>query len=289
MGTMRLFNRGLSDLLVIELRSGRFVPLLAESLRVGLDVQIREDYLNFYHNGLSILALSRHTSLPCFRVRIHWKYLDGIELPREMPRAGDYRRFDASLELVEMLIRRLPILLKNAALYAGPEAIVEEKMIRGSHNDSSGIAFIDRQVQVPGVRTRADLVGLTAEGQLVVTEVKQGLDNRIQHLMDQIRGYYVVLTDPCGCLREDVANAYRRVVEQKHSLGLLPQHVRPPVAGAAVKCLLVLYGYNPLSKLLARLRLAAATGSLPVDLVMLSEQCYDLPPATVWERLCPAK
>ena len=60
MGTMRRFNRGLSDQLVIELCPGCFVPLLVESLRVSLGVQIREDYLDFYHNGLSILALSRH-------------------------------------------------------------------------------------------------------------------------------------------------------------------------------------------------------------------------------------
>jgi len=289
MKPMQSFNRGLSDEFVAELLSGRFAGLLAESLRVGLDVQIREDYLNFYHDGLSVLALSEHTSSPRHRGRIHRKYLDGIQLPCAMASAGDYRRFDATEQFVEPYIRCLPALLANAATYAGLEAIVEQRMIQASHTAGATVAFIDRQVQVHGVRKKADLVGLTAAGQFAITEVKQGLDNRIQYLMDQIGEYYTVMAGPDGCLREEVARSYRRVAEQKQSLGLLPGNTRFPDDRMQMTCLLVLYGYNPRSELLARLRQASAAHSLPVALVVLPEGSYTLPPVAAWERLCPVQ
>lgn len=286
MPKVQQFNRGLSDGFMTELSSGRFALLLAESLRIGLDIQIRKDYLNFYHNGLSVLALSEHAASPLFRARIHRKYVEGVDLPHPMAPSGDYRRFDATTEFVVPFVRCLPNLLANAEAYAGPEAIVEQKMIPASHALGATVAFIDRQVQVPGVRKKADLMGLTTNGRFVVAEVKQGLDNRIQHLMDQIREYHVVVTGPDGRLREDIGVAYRRVIEQKQSLGLLPQHIRPPVDRAAVRCLLVLYGYNPLSELLTRLRHTAAASTLAVDLVLLPKGCCELPPDTCWEHLC---
>lgn len=283
------FNRGLSDEFVTELMSGRLAPLLVTSANAGLDVQIRENYLSFYHDGLSVLALSEHAASPRYRARIHRKYLDGIVLPDALAPDGDYRRFHASGQFVGAYTEHVPAILSTAQPYAGPEAVVEQMMIRASHGAASPVVFIDRQAQMHGVRKKADLVGLTAEGQFVVTETKRGLDNRIQHLMDQIREYHAVLARPDGCLREEVARSYRKVVQQKQSLGLLPRDIRPLDGLAKVTCLLVLYGYNPHSELLARLRQRSAAHSLPVSLVMLPEGSYMLPPAAAWERLCPAQ
>lgn len=288
MDEMQRFNRGLSDDLVAELQGGRFAQLLAASARVGLDVQLREDYVSFYHDGLSVLGLSKHVASPRYRARIHRKYLEVISLPDALAPAGDYCCFSATEQFTEAYTQQLPTILSNALSYAGAEAVVEQKMIRASHGSGSPVTFIDRQVQVHGVRKKADLVGLTAEGQFAVTEVKQGLDNRIQHLMDQIGEYYSVMAGPDGCLREDVVRSYRKVVEQKQSLGLLPGNILFPDDRMQVTCLLVLYGYNPRSELLARLRQAGADSSLPVALAMLPTGSFTLPPATAWERLCQA-
>ena len=283
------FNRGLSDEFVTELMSGRLAPLLVTSANAGLDVQIRENYLSFYYDGLSVLALSEHAALPRYRARIHRKYLDGIVLPDALALAGDYRRFHATGQFVGAYTEHVPAILSTAQPYAGPEAVVEQMMIRASHGGASPVVFIDRQVQMHGVRKKADLVGLTAEGQFVLTEMKRGLDNRIQHLMDQIREYHAVLAGSDGCLREEVARSYRKVVEQKQSLGLLPGSVRFSDSQVRVTCLLVLYGYNPRSELLTRLRQASAAHSIPVDLVMLPEGSYTLPPMAAWDRLCPTQ
>ena len=189
-------------------------------------------------------------------------------VPAALAPAGDYRCFSATEQFTEAYTLQLPTILSNALRYAGPEAVVEQKMIRASHGSGSPVTFIDRQVQVHGVGKKADLVGLTAEGQFVIAEAKQGLDNRIQHLMDQISEYYSVMAGPDGRLREEVARSYCKVVEQKQSLGLLPGNMRFPDDRMPVTCLLVLYGYNPRSKLLARLRRASAAHSLPVALVV---------------------
>ncbi len=232
------FNRGLSDEFITELLTGNFAPLLAKSVSVGLDIQIREKYVGFYHDGLSVLALSEHAASPRYRARIHRKYLEGTVLPDALTPVGNYRRFDATGQFVGAYTKHLPAILSNAQPYAGPEAVVEQKMIRASHGGASPVVFIDRQVQVHGVRKKADLVGLTAAGQFAVTELKRGLDNRIQHLMDQIHEYHAVLAGPDGCLREEVARSYRKVVQQKQALGLLPRDNRLPDERAQVTCLL---------------------------------------------------
>jgi hypothetical protein len=269
----------LPDEFIAELRAGRFAPLLAASASVGLDVQVRENYLSFYHDGLSVLALSEHVASPRYRARIHRKYLEDVSFPDALAPVGEYHRFNATERFTEAYTRHLPTVLSNSQPHAGKEAVVEQKMIRASHCGQSPVVFIDRQVQLHGVRKRADLVGLTAEGQFAITEVKQGLDNRIQHLMAQIHEYYTILAGPEGRLREDVARSYRNVVAQKQSLGLLPGDLRFPDDRVQVTCLLVLYGYNPRSELLARLRQASVAHSLPTALVVVPEGHYTLPPA----------
>lgn len=51
------FNRGLAEEFVRELKGGRLSGLLTCARQRGLDVQIRENYVNFYHQGCSVLKL----------------------------------------------------------------------------------------------------------------------------------------------------------------------------------------------------------------------------------------
>jgi hypothetical protein len=190
---------------------------------------------------------------------------------------------------VPAYIQHLPSILSNARCYAGREAIAEQAIIRANNPLTSPVVFLDRQIQVPGIRKKMDLVGLMAPSEFVITEVKQGLDNRIQHLMDQIHRYYLVLAGQDGCLRPEVVRSYNRVIQQKQSLSLLQENHPPLSHQTQVTCLLVLYGYNHRSQLLARLRAASAEHSLTVALIILPEGSYTLPARTNWEQLCPAK
>ena len=281
-----VFKRGLSDKFVRELQTGCFSPLLATARAANLDVQIREHYLNFYQDGLSVLRLSEHAVKPFYLARIHWKYLEGISLPDPLRCDDDYRSFAASGQFIEGFLTHLHAIGRNAEKYARAEATVEQKIVRASQSPQSPIVFIDRQVQVHGIQKKADIVGLTGTGQFVITELKQGLDNRIQELLTQIQHYYKTLCVG-GFLHKEVAQSYRKVVLQKQTLGLLSGEVRPPDERYPVKCLIVLYAYNDRSRLLDRLRQAAKTCFLPVSLVRIPEGKYVLPPAAEWEQLCP--
>jgi hypothetical protein len=148
--------------------------------------------------------------------------------------------------------------------------------------------FIDRPVQVHGVRSRADLIGIAtwsdAWARVVLVELKQGLDNRIQCLPSQMSSYRGVLA-PGGHLAADVAASYREVVAQKQELGILPASARFPEGDPPVDCLLVLADYNPRSRLLGRLRERSRSSEFRMKLALLQPDTFILPPPESWEVL----
>ncbi|HHN46126.1 MAG TPA: hypothetical protein ENN09_01675 [Planctomycetes bacterium] len=281
------FSRGLSAKFIEKLLHGRFAGLLQAVIAEGLDVQIRENYIDVYHRGLAVLKLAEHSRPPEYRATIHRKFLSGVQLPDVVPRAsGNYLHFAAAEEFAKRYVEHLPRILSNAEQYAGTEATVEEDMIRASKTANSPVVFIDRQVQAHGIRKKADLLGVTAAAdRVVLVELKQGRDSRIQSLMGQIADYYHALTVPGGRLHEQVTDSCRRIVAQKKSLGLLPEHVMFPKTPPVVECLLVLYGYPLKSALLDRLRSAAGCNDFKTSLVLLPKGCCVLPPSSAWDVL----
>ena len=155
------FKRGLSEEFFRDLKDGRLVSLLACARKRELDVQIREDYVNFYHQGCSVLKLTHHSRLSTYRAEIHVKYVSGLSLPDRQNRGGNYALFNASEAFVEAYTHRIADILANAEHYAKPESTVEKSLITASLDASSPVVFIDRQVQVHGVRKRIDMVGVT--------------------------------------------------------------------------------------------------------------------------------
>ncbi|MCE5278068.1 MAG: hypothetical protein ABFD92_07540 [Planctomycetaceae bacterium] len=280
-----VFRRGLSDDFVAQLMSGHLAPLLSAADNFGLDVQIRENYLNFYYEGLSLLKLSQNNRDVRYRAVIHREFLSDISYPEPLAPEGFYCRFAASEAFVAAYVANLERLLANAQPHAKAEAAIEQRIIKAGCSPDAPLVLIDRQVQLHGVSGRADMVGMTGDGQFVIVELKQGLDNRIQHLLDQMRDYYTIMAATDGLLRMEMAHAYRKVVQQKQSLGLLPPALRFPEGRPPVTCLLVLYDYNPASKLLTRLLTTAALHSLPIALVELPPGSYTLPPAAAWKPL----
>ena len=281
------FNRGLSAEFLSELVGGRFAPLVSRARAVGLDLQIRDDYVNLYHQGRSALKLSERRRPPGYRALIHEEYLHNVTLSETPENQRDYRDLDASAGFVEDYLGQLPLILANVEEHALPEGTVEQAIITANCLNASPVILVDRQIQVPGVSRKADLVGLAGpdHDRFAIIELKQGLDQRIQDLISQIAQYYQVLTGPEGALRPDIHQAYRRVIEQKQKLGFLPKGVGLPSGQLPVECLLVLYDYNPRSVLLDRLRTAARESSLRVKLAMLPARQFVLPPEEDWEVL----
>jgi len=284
------FSRGLTPAFVEELKHGRFAPLLSTAKAQQLDIQIRNRYLDFYANGQRALNLKEMSQAQRYRALLHWKYLAGLEPPGGSTRMvdGQYLCFEASDAFTTECLALLPAIVSNARSYATAEGTVEERMIGASFLPDSPAVFFDRQVEVPGTRLRADLLGLgpAADGvpQILLVELKHKLNNSIQRLMGQVEAYYRLIA-PTGTLAPDVLASYRRVISQKHELGLLPPHIALPEDAPRVACLLVLYDYNDRSRLLPRLRVSARGSSLPVQLVCLEADTYTLPTPECWEKL----
>ena len=283
------FRRGLSGEFLRDLKDGRLGDLLACARQRELDVQIREDYVNFYHQGCSVLKLTRHSRLSTYRAEIHVKYVAGLNLPDRQNCGGNYAVFSVADAFIEAYVHGIADILANAGHYVSPESTVEKSLIRASFDASSPVVFIDRQVQVHGTRKRIDMVGVTqplqGEPRFILAELKEGLDASIQRVIGQITGYYHVLVNEDGTLKDCVHHAYQEVVSQKIQLGLLPSCVAFPEAKACVECVVILCNYPQRSRLLDRLRQEAEHSTIRTRLVLLDEDCFALPPQDQWERL----
>lgn len=289
MGDAIDFKRGLSREFVRDLKDGRLSGLLACARQHELDVQIRENYVNFYHHGCSVLKLTHNSRLSAYRAEIHVKYVSDLPLPDKQNRGRNYVTFNASEAFGEAYVDRIADILANAERYARPESTIEKSLITASLDISSPVVFIDRQVQVHGAPKRIDMVGVTRSPQgrphFILAELKEGLDSSIQRVMGQITAYHHVLVKEDGSLKDCVHHAYQAVVDQKIQLGLLPPCVAFPTAEARVECLVVLYDCSPRSQLPDRLRREAERSTLRARLVLLDRGCFVLLPRDRWERL----
>jgi len=285
------FSRGLSDGFLAEIKAGRFSGVLHAAASRRLDIQIREHYLDVYADGCCVLKLEEGRSRPgVYWASIHRKFLQGVSLAddQDSRARGNYVRFKASPAFIDTYLCSLDAILGNSRRYVKPEAALEEQMIGQNRCPSSPVLFIDRQVQVHGIGRRADLIGVTTcsatPARVVLVELKQGLDNRIQHLVDQMSEYRQIIA-PQGRLHAEVASSYRTVVAQKRELGLVSLAAAFPEGRPSVECVLVLANYNPNSKLLGRLRERARESSFGVKLILLEKDHYVLPSPESWEVL----
>jgi hypothetical protein len=280
-----LFARGLSDRFVSDLELGKLSPVLCAACDLELDVQIRDGYVDIYSRGNSVPSV-RETGAGHYVVRIHRKF---VSEPHGCS-TGNYVQFALSDEYLMSCGILMKGFVDKASPYAKKEAPTEEQIIRASLRPGSSVVFFDRQIQIPGdpLKLRPDLIGLTqdadAEPRLVLTELKCGLDNRIQDLMGTMQSYYDTFA-PNGHLREDIVAAYSKVVTQKVRLGLLPPSIRFPEKSPTVDCLIILYNYNRKSDLLRRLSDRAKSYQLKPWLVELPANIYKLPSLPGWGKV----
>ncbi len=287
MGQIR-FSRGLNHRFLSALRDGTFTHLLQVAKSRSLDVQIRENCLDLYGRGRCVLSLTHVPAHGVYHARIHRKFVTSLSFEMLKARtSGNYTHMTADGAFVDWFILHIDRIVANACATAKKEATIEECMIQASLQPGASVVFIDRQMQLHGVRLRMDLLGLTMDGdgsKVLLTEVKQGHDNRIQDLAEQT-GDYCSLIAPDGYLRSDVLESYRKVLDQKRQLSIISPDVQIGDGRIPVECLLVLYDYNDRSQLLGRLRERAKTCSLPTHLVRLERGVFRIPAEDCWERL----
>jgi hypothetical protein len=250
--------RGLSDRFMSSLKTGHLSALTRKVIQdPDLDLQIRQNYLNIYYKGNSLLKLSE-TRQHQYKAYIHPKFLG------DQPIAG----LDDEAS-VEAFLVRIPHLKENIITYgkSSLEIEYEQLIIRANNNEprnNSEYFIIDRQYTTEKGE-RFDLTGIfwsrsqrRSKGQevpLCLIEIKFALNREIRQLHRQLSAYHQSLHDQF----ENIVAESQHVFRQKLDLGL---HDQPQDRVEALKTLqistdftktqfiLILVDYNPFSTLL---------------------------------------
>ena len=248
--------RKLSDSFVANLRDGFLAGIIQRVIEDrDLDLQIRENYLNIYYKGNSLLKLSE-MSHEHYKVAIHEKFFGELAVPDLV-----------NGETVAEFLGRIPPLKENIVRYSRPslEKEYEQLIIRANNQEmrnNSEYFIVDRQYAT-GAGDRLDLTGFfwpsshRRRGQEVVPcfmEVKFALDPGIGRVHRQLARYYKAIRANAASIAEEAETMFR----QKLELGLYDQ---PQNRIEAMKTLsfstdidrfqfiLILVDYNPYSSI----------------------------------------
>ena len=280
------FRRGLSDALLQNLLHGPCATVLRACREAGLDVRLRDDYLNVYFRGRSLAKIAGRWRRPA-ELKVHHKYVVADQIGDcAGRRSGNYCAFDVDAAFAVVYAAHLDTMVQRACRYAGPEEDVELRLLE--RNDSmAAVCCFDRQIQVPGTRRTLDLMGFLA-GQvpgLLAIEVKRYPDPRIQDVPRQLHEYMEILDPTQEGLRADVARSYRVVCEQFRALGLSAPDPTRITAGMPVKGLVIVSDYNPRSRLLPRAHELAAKLERPMHLWQPTGGQFVIPGPERWVRM----
>ncbi len=245
--------RKLSASFMTNLQEGFLVNLL-EAVREDqdLDLQIRDNYLNIYFKGNSLLKLTE-VDAACYKTEIHSKFLEGLSISDLTDNTT-----------TTTFLSNIPRLKENIIKYgkASLEVEYEQLIIRANNTEfknTSEYFIVDRQYTID--RYRFDLIGFywngrkRRKGQTVIPtlmEVKFALNTDISSVHQQLEQYYELVKANLAQVVTDLENMFWQSLE----LGLYDQAaerleaMKTLVFSRDIKqfqFILILVDYNPYS------------------------------------------
>lgn len=210
----------LSDNFMNCLKSG-FLAGILTAVRgdYDLDLEIRENYINIYFKGHSLLKLTEIDPTK-YNVKIHKKFANGLKLPSVL----------IDKKTTADFLRNIPQLKQNIIRVKSSLEIEYEQMIIRANNlerrNNSEYFIINRQY----IKTKArfDLIGIfwdrnnrrkNQEVDLCLMEVKFALNEDIKDVHKQLARYY----DTLELKAAEIAEESETVFRQKLELGLYAQ------------------------------------------------------------------
>jgi hypothetical protein len=256
--------RKLSATFINSLKSGFLAGITQKVITDSdLTLEIRDNYINIYYKGNSLLKLSEsiHGS---YKAHIHEKFIGNLDIPLDF----------VDQETAAKFLTNIPLLKENVVMHGKHSLEIEyEQMIIRANNfeprNNSEYFIIDRQYVVG--KQRIDLTGIFwdrmarrkgQEAALCFIEVKFALNQDISEVHNQLRRYYEAIKPEAGNIAEEGETIFR----QKLELGLYKQSVERIEAMKTMsfskdisqfQFILVLVDYNPNSSKLNLDSLAA--------------------------------
>ena len=138
----RKFQRGLSNTLLQDLLHGPCGTVLRACRDAGLDVRLRDNYLNLYFRGRSLARISGRRRCPA-KLEIHHKYVIADRIGHYAGRRSkNYCAFDIDAAFAEVYAAHLDTTIRRACDFVGPEEDVELRLLE--RNDSTGLRVLFR-------------------------------------------------------------------------------------------------------------------------------------------------
>ena len=244
--------RKLSVTFINSLKSGFLAGITKKVISDSdLTLEIRDNYINIYYKGNSLLKLSESIS-GRYKADIHEKFRDGLNIPLNF----------IDQETTVRFLNNIPLLKENVIRYGKHSLEIEyEQMIIRANNfeprNNSEYYIIDRQYVVG--KQRFDLAGIFwdrkarrrgQEVDLCFIEVKFALNQDISEVHNQLKRYYEAIRPKAGNIAEEGETIFR----QKLELGLYNQSAKRIKAMKTLsfskdisqfQFVLVLVDYNP--------------------------------------------
>lgn len=255
--------RKLSPTFMQNLTSGFLAPLRHKVLADDdLDLQIRDNYLNLYYKGNSLLKL-REVRAKYYKIDIHTKFVGDMMI----------RDLD-SVESVNAFLELLPHLKENIIEHgrSSLEIEYEQLIIRANNRErrnNSEYFIVDRQYSI--ARMRFDLLGVywksarRRRGQTVIPclmEVKFALNKDIRRVHEQLAQYYDQIREKASTIALEAQSMFHQrldlglyVASQERLEAMKTLHFAQNVE--QFQFVLILVDYNPNSTLFNLKDLAA--------------------------------
>lgn len=207
--------RKLSDSFVDSLKSG-FLAGITQAVRDDheLDLEIRDNYINVYYKGNSLLKLTE-SAAGRYQAEIHEKFTEGLVIPSSFVVPETTRGF---LDVI-------PLLKQNIRKYGKHSLEIEyEQMIVRANNyeprNNSEYFVVDRQYTVSA--GRFDLTGMFWDRRnrkkrqkvpMCLMEVKCALNQDIAEVHSQLLRYYEAVKPRAASIAEEGEGIFRQKLE----------------------------------------------------------------------------
>jgi len=213
--------RKLSDSYLFQLKSG-FLSGIVDLINKDYDLnfEIRNNYINVYFKGHSILNL-REIRNNRYSIQVHEKFIQGLNLPSALVDRHSTEEFIQAIPFIKSNVVNLDI--------STLEAEYEQMIIRANNyekRNNSEYFIIDRQY-VAG-KEKFDLTGFYWKNRgrrkfqtvdLCLMEVKFALNSDIKDIHEQLERYYHAIKSNTLEFVDECENLFK----QKLELGLFKQ------------------------------------------------------------------
>ncbi len=216
------------------------------------DLQIRDNYFNFYYRGNSLGKIEYRKKAGHYNITVHHRFIDEKKIKNRFSykTSEEYLIFSIRKNQLQPFFssENLHSMGRRVKKVNYQEETTFEQMLMTDNVNRTDLIVIDRQVVDETGRTKMDLLVLEQKQgndyQFCIIEVKLGNNPELKGaVITQLRGYIDRITTNFP----DYKECYERNLSQKQELGLLDSNMKINIV-PGVTGLIAVLGYSGIAK-----------------------------------------